>query len=383
MNDDELKKLWQRQPVQTPAMPPANLINAMNNKTIQLRRTLFARDVRELLACVVVGVIFGIYFFTQRAPVVRLGALITVAGSIFVAWKILHVRRATPPAQPDANLVESLEAELRSVRAQAKLLRSVAWWYLLPLSGGSLVFVWGMPFSNLLFKGGFTLFTLALDAFIYWLNQLAVSTQLSPVEKQLESLLRAAQTGEAVDETQLAGLRPIALPMDAADRITPAEFKVAFWQLALYGEIGFVGIWFFWILGLEGDRIFRDLSRGSWHFVYAFFSWKRLALLAAFFVAGLIYSWLIQKTTRRAVGISALGIHFSKGQNLLLWEEIKEVRTLRVLNIRSLQLIRESGEKTIIPWSSLERHSDLKAAVETSAPANHPIRNFISLLKQK
>ena len=82
MNDEELKKLWQQQPLRDPGPSPAQLISAMQSKTTQLRRTLLARDVRELVACVIVGVVFGIYFFINRAPIARLGALITVAGSI-------------------------------------------------------------------------------------------------------------------------------------------------------------------------------------------------------------------------------------------------------------------------------------------------------------
>ena len=199
MNDDELKKLWQQQPLRNPDPSPAQLVSAMQNKTTQLRRTLLARDVRELAACVFVAVIFGIYYFTQRAPVTRLGALITVAASIFVAWKILYARRTTPAAKPDATVVESLRAELQSVRAQSQLLGSVLWWYLLPLALGTLVFVWGMPFGGLAFTFGaivfkivFTLGTLALDVFIYRLNQRARSSQLLPVEAQLQSLLHSA-----------------------------------------------------------------------------------------------------------------------------------------------------------------------------------------------
>ena len=104
--------------------------------------------------------------------------------------------------------------------------------------------------------------------------------------------------------------------------------------------------------------------------------------VAPFFLAGLLYTWLIQKTTKRAVGISTLGIHLHKGQNLILWDEIKEVRPFRFLNIRNLWLIRESGEKTLMHWTPLERHSDLKAAVEGFAPANHPIRKYLSLLRR-
>jgi hypothetical protein len=504
MNDDELKKLWQQQPLRDPALSPAQVMSAMQNKTTQLRRTLLARDVRELLACVIVGVIFGIYYFIERAPVTRLGALITVAGAIFIAWKILYARRTSPAAKPDATVVESLRAELHSVRTQSQLLRSVLWWYLLPLAGGTLVFVWGRPFNNLVFdlvfRIGFTLVTLALDVFIYRLNQRAVSKQFLPLEAQLESLLRSAETGEPLDETHVANLRPIVLSMAAADRAKPVEFKVAFWQIALWGEIGFIGIWFFLMLGLsvgnegwktkeqapetfaqpvraeETNRYFvvaRNLidllnagdyasvqrrfnpemskvlppkkasdfftglaaqfgniekvdgptgSSGGWvvfrlhcqrgeltmslaldaddkisglyfrpapkpsgnikWLVPRIFSWPHLVWFVPFFLAGLLYSWLLQKTTERAVGISTLGVHLHKGQNLILWDEIKEVRPLRILNIRSLWLIRESGEKTIMPWTGLERHSDLKAAVESFAPANHPIHKYLPLLKR-
>ncbi len=112
------------------------------------------------------------------------------------------------------------------------------------------------------------------------------------------------------------------------------------------------------------------------------FSPLHLALIVPFFLAGLLFSRMLQKLSERAVGISTLGVHLHKGQILILWDEIKEVRPLRILNIRSLWLIRESGEKTIMPWTSLERHSDLKAAVESFAPANHPIRKYLSLLRR-
>ena len=135
MNDDELKKLWQQQPLRDPALSAAQLISAMQNKTTQLRRTLLARDVRELVACAIVIIIFGYFYFTvYRAPISRLGDLIIIGSSIFIAWKLVHARRTTPPAPPGATVVESLRAELNSVRTQSHLLGSVLWWYLLPLA---------------------------------------------------------------------------------------------------------------------------------------------------------------------------------------------------------------------------------------------------------
>ncbi|HTV42998.1 MAG TPA: hypothetical protein VMF08_20710 [Candidatus Sulfotelmatobacter sp.] len=506
MNDNELKQLWQQQPLRVPDISGAQLVSAMQNKMTQLRRALLARDVRELLACVIVGVIFGVYFFMNRAPIARLGDLIAIGSSIFIALKLVHTRRTTPPAPPGATIVESLRTELNLVRAQSGLLGSVLWWYLLPLTIGELVFIWGdldvtnpatlmvMVPTNIFV----TLVVIAVNAFVYWLNQRARSRRLLPLKAQLESLLHSAETGEPLDETHVTNLRPIVLSMAAAGQVKPAEFKAAFWQLAFYGEIAFIGIWFFLMLGLtlgnhdqtagkqaaetfarsvraeeinrysvvarkvvgllnagdyagvqklynpemskafppkETTELCARLAAGygnietfdgptgngchgwtafqlhcqrgeltmslaldgddkisgiyfrpawmSWNIkslMARIFSWQHLVWLVAFFLAGLVYARILQKMTERAVGISALGVHLHKGQNLILWDEIKEIRPLRVLNIRSLWLIRESGEKALMPWTGLERHADLKAAVEAFAPANHPIRKYLSLL---
>ena len=111
MNDHELKKLWQQQPLRDPALSPAQVMSAMQNKTTQLRRTLLARDMRELLACVIVGVIFGIYFFINRAPIARLGALITVAAGhserrdLSEDLSVAHQPHLEPPRDWIAGLV--------------------------------------------------------------------------------------------------------------------------------------------------------------------------------------------------------------------------------------------------------------------------------------
>lgn len=505
MNDDELKRLWKQQPLRDPAASPPQLISAMQNKTSLLRRCLNARDTRELAACAVVILVFGFFFFRDAGwPISRLGDLIVIGGSIFIALKLVYAHRTTPSAPAGATIVESLRAELNAVRAQSQLLSSIGWWYLLPLGIGIFVCTWGSFTGGLgkfIFNVIYTIGVIALYAYIYRLNQRARANQLLPLEAQLESLIHSAETGEPLEEKHVVNLRPIVLSMAAADRVKPVEFKVAFWQVALWGEIGFVGIWFFLMIGLTGSnegwktkeqaperlaqsvpaaetnrysaaarKVIDLLNAGDdaavqklfnpqmsnalppqkaseffsglatqfgkietfdgptgngysgWiafrlgcergeltmslaldaddkisgiHFrpaprpfpnlkslVLRVFSWQRLIWLVPFFLAGLLYSWLLQKLTERAVGISTLGVYLNKGLNLILWDEIKEVRPLRILNIRSLWLIRESGEKTILPWTSLERHSDLKAAVESFAPANHPLRNHLPLLKR-
>lgn len=500
MNDEDLKKLWQQQPLRKPTLSADQVVSAMQNKTTQLRRTLLARDAREVAVCVIVATIFGIFYFAaSRTATSRLGDLIIIGSSIFIAFKLIYTRRRNPPAGPNAAVAESLRAELNAVRAQSQLLGSIHWWYLLPLGIGILVGTWGSVggLGGLVFGSIYTLAVIALYVWIYRLNQRARAEQLLPVEDQLELLIRSAETGEPLDETEGAKIRPIVLSMEAVDKVKPVEFKVDFWQLAIFGVPGIVGIWFFLMLSLTMDnrewkakeqiaegaassvrveqtnrhsvvaqkvvdlfnagdyaavqRLYNaemnkafaprettnfyariaerfgkvenfDVVPGGsrWlafqlhcerggltmslaldsqdkiagiyfapegksssfkSFVLELFSWRHLAWFPAFLLGGLLYSWLMQKLTKRAVGISALGVHLCKGQTLILWEEIKEVRPFKFLHIRNLWLIKDSGEKTLMHWTPLERHSDLKAAVESFAPANHPLRKYLPLLR--
>src|SRR5262249_33614033 len=144
-----------------------------------------------------------------------------------------------------------------AVRAQSRLLGSIIWWYLLPLGMGILICTWGSfggGLGSLTFNLIYTIGVIALYAYIYRLNQRARTQQLLPIEAQLESLLRSAETGEPMDETQVANLRPIALPMTAAGHVKPVEFDVAFWQIAIFGVPGIVGIWFFLMLSQTLDN---------------------------------------------------------------------------------------------------------------------------------
>jgi hypothetical protein len=107
MNDDDLKKLWQQQPLRNP--PSATLlISAMQKQTTQLRSTLDARDIRELVACAVVIIIFGIFYFTvYLEPIPRLGDLIVMGarfsspGKSFTPAGLL---RPPHPARPPSIL---------------------------------------------------------------------------------------------------------------------------------------------------------------------------------------------------------------------------------------------------------------------------------------
>ena len=98
MNDNELKKLWQQQPLREPTQSTTDLISAMQSKTSLLRRCLEARDFREIVACALVVLVFGVFYFTvYRSPLSRAGVWIVIGGAIFIAWKLVRTRRSKSP----------------------------------------------------------------------------------------------------------------------------------------------------------------------------------------------------------------------------------------------------------------------------------------------
>lgn len=372
MNDDALKKLWQEQNFRSlPALSDEAQIAAMKSRMKGFDKTISGRDYGEVAACIFIIFFFGWnLIFKNNSLLTQAGCVVLIVSAVFIGLKLIVSKRRLPKAKPDAPTFDAVRIELQKVENQIGLLKSVAWWYLLPLFVGVMLHFWGSP-TNIGSKLGYTVFVFALFAFIYWLNQRAVKTTLLPLKRELASLLHSAETGEPLDEKNIASLRRIARSMRTADQVKPAEFKVAFWQLAIYGVPGIVGIWFFWMLGQTKGNFIR------------MFDWQHLLWGGVSFAGGLLYTWLIQKTVRRAVGISTLGIHLQNGNSLILWDEIKEVRPYRFLNIRNLWLITESGEKLRMHWTPLERHADLKTAVEKLSPANHPIRQYLPLLRGK
>ena len=190
MNEQELKDLWRKQKELVPPVDPHAEIEAMRDKMSQLRRRLNARDFRELAASAVLIIAFGVCFFVIPYPLTRIADLIIIGSALFISWKLLECRRRAACPDAGAPVAVWLRHERERVHHDAELLRTVFWWYLLPLWLGTNLFFWGFPNQNLAAKIGFTALTILMYAWIYWLNQSARRNKLLPVQDELEALLQ-------------------------------------------------------------------------------------------------------------------------------------------------------------------------------------------------
>ena len=188
MHDDVLKRLWQEQRLDLPALPDERQIAMIKRKMKDFNRIIFWRDFQESVVAIFLVIGFGVAFFYVSTLLARIGCVIIVLASTFVGWYLFHRKRRAARVDLDATIIQTLQYELRKIEAQIELLRSVLWWYILPLSIGAVVFYFGLQ-SLLLSRVVFLLFMMALNTWIYRLNQRAVEKTLLPLKHEVKTLL--------------------------------------------------------------------------------------------------------------------------------------------------------------------------------------------------
>ena len=167
------------------------ILALVHTRSRQFHRQIGFRDLGELAASVLVAIM--IVPAATRGPVLaRVGALVILAGLVLVAFKLVRARRLTTKRTIDVTLpvATALRAELGQIDAQIALLASVAWWYVAPLLGGSVLLVAGWHGrAGWLFSASYAMFAALLAWGIIALNQRAVRRTLQPKREDVVRLL--------------------------------------------------------------------------------------------------------------------------------------------------------------------------------------------------
>jgi hypothetical protein len=182
MSDQRLKDLWKQQAVDTPTFTPESLQARAN----AFYRTIRRRNVREHAAGAVVVAANTFYWWLFEDLLTRIACLLIIAGTLFVTVQ-LHRRacaRRPSPEQLAAPVSTYHRAEL--VR-QRDALRSVFFWYLLPMFPGiELFFLARQLQMNASMNLSVYLLYPALAAVIVWLNRYAAGK----LQQQIDELDR-------------------------------------------------------------------------------------------------------------------------------------------------------------------------------------------------
>jgi hypothetical protein len=206
MDPDILKKAWNTQSSQSRLTVDVDqLLRDLQRQEQCFTAKIFWRDSREVgvaLLMVPLWCYLGVKLSLHWTWYLMVPAMLWIA--LYMLVDRMRQKRQLP--EPGDSLRCHAESLLAQVEHQVSLLRSVLWWYLLPLGLSALPFfsqiAWqersaGWPTA---LGASLTVAVMVLAfAFIYWLNQCSVRTELEPRRRELQTLLMSLK-----DETPAA-----------------------------------------------------------------------------------------------------------------------------------------------------------------------------------
>ncbi|MDZ7772959.1 MAG: hypothetical protein U5K31_09500 [Balneolaceae bacterium] len=199
MELDDLKDTWKRQKAAAGASySRSKLLMLINNRMISFEERIRSRDRLEILACIVVIICFGAYFFVTES-------LLQAGGQRWCRWAgpcwsgtcSQDRRRAPCGAAADGGPAHGRAPGAGAgggARAE-EAPGSIAWWYILPLTVGLLLFALGFQ-SGPAFKAGYIALVLAMGAGYGNATGTRCAANSSPLEKELEEAMEFIRDGE-------------------------------------------------------------------------------------------------------------------------------------------------------------------------------------------
>jgi hypothetical protein len=139
---DNLKSTWQSQSGIAPERFAAISAQVVEGTTL-VQSSIFRRDMLKMFAALVVIIGFAAIATRAEPWVTRSGCIVIVAVAIVIPIVLWLARRRPVTVISAASFREFVESEFEFLRRQAKLLRTVAWSYILPIYLGTGLIILG------------------------------------------------------------------------------------------------------------------------------------------------------------------------------------------------------------------------------------------------
>jgi predicted membrane metal-binding protein len=188
MKLDDAKEAWQSaDDASETSLSDEALLSLVKEEAEAFDEKIRRRDRREIIAAAVVFLFFSVMLF-DPSWMVRAGAIVVMAGSVWIVWTLRRTRSRESPSS-ERPVAEVIRTERAKVDRQIRLLETVLWWYIGPPALGlSLVVAGdvGLSWFTLVYGlGGVGFF-----GYVYYLNQRTVRNDFRPRRRKLTRLLR-------------------------------------------------------------------------------------------------------------------------------------------------------------------------------------------------
>ena len=186
-HEKELIQMWQESTAPGP-LDAGELARSIAAKIDRFDRKIRWRNGREYVGG---GLLIAWFLWLSRIPS---GRTIAVAGIVAVGFVMIYLwrsQRATPRLDPASDATSYRKALLDRYDHQIRLLRSVKYWYVLPLYLWMLLVLVSTPSSAATIPM-FVLITL-FAGFVVWLNESYGVRKLRAARKEAESMTDGIQ----------------------------------------------------------------------------------------------------------------------------------------------------------------------------------------------
>lgn len=140
-NPRDVKTLWRDQTTEDHPVTLDNIRKKADVFETQIRR----RNLREIVAAVVVLLVFGFYAWALPGWMIKTGSLLVMVGTFCIVWQLR--RRASAASLPESSGMALLDFHRRELLRQRDAARSVARWYIAPLIPGIVMMTLGRYFQ--------------------------------------------------------------------------------------------------------------------------------------------------------------------------------------------------------------------------------------------
>ncbi len=196
MIEDELIKIWQSSPNQERVkFEKSRLMIDVQTSVDRLHKAIKFRDLREIIAAMIVIPIFGLYAFIFPFILSKIASVLIILYAIFVIIRLRSAKKHKPGEFTETYL-EYLLKTRDYIRIQKRLLETVLYWYILP--GLTLVTMFTIGFfespkvSTGMFVFSFA-FYFVVGVGLYLLNKRAVKKVIDPQLEKVEQLIKVIQ----------------------------------------------------------------------------------------------------------------------------------------------------------------------------------------------
>ncbi len=194
MNDeDELQKLWKSQPP-FGGVKGNEMLEIVEKKMQKFDRMIAIRNRVECIAATAVVIFFTWTAFHAPNIVMKTGSLVVAGGAAWIIFYMLRYGKAKVTVDPSENLANYTQALVGRYDHQIRLLKSVKYWYLLPMYIGLLIMSLGIAMQTA--PAGIPVWVDLIGpaictivfGIIWWLNEVPAVRRLRTERAQLLSI---------------------------------------------------------------------------------------------------------------------------------------------------------------------------------------------------